>query len=51
MLADRRSKEFIDGLHYFFECGRGKQEEQAHLRRLEEQLLSNDARMADEVKR
>jgi hypothetical protein len=29
---------------------RRKNEEQVHLRRLEEQLLSNDARMADEVK-
>jgi hypothetical protein len=28
-----------------------KNEEQAHLRSLEEQMLSNDARMADEVKR
>jgi hypothetical protein len=29
---------------------RRKNDEQAHLRRLEEQLLSNDARIMDEVK-
>ena len=29
--TDRRTKEFIDGLHYFFGCGRGKPAEWFHV--------------------
>ena len=29
--TDRRTKEFIDGLHYFFGCGRGKPVEWFHV--------------------
>ena len=42
---------FKDYIESYRSHQRRKNEEREHLRRLEEQLLSHDARMADEVKR